>query len=258
MVNVQEKEFHGMVTEIFRPGAKGSPGHPDVGEAVLFFHGYPGPDPSNPNPGLALQLGPKVAESGRSLFAPQARGLVRSPGTFSFAAAVESASLCTDLADGFPRVSVVGYSFGALLGARAYASLPRERRGALVFLAPVSQPFPKEALHSMIALWRREFPQSLKGYPCNDSLCRELRELTGPGRPSVSLQGVSCTAVTILHGSADEIIPLPHSEILARELALPERRLVRLEGQIHGFPDRPGLVRRILEALDEGRSAERD
>ncbi|MEF7616907.1 alpha/beta fold hydrolase [Aquincola sp. MAHUQ-54] len=152
------------------------------------------------------------------LFMPDYRGFGKSTG------AIESeAQLLADVQAAWQaiapayegrRVVFVGRSLGTGLAASLAAALPPERRpDALVLISPY---------RSMVAMAAEQYPlvpSVLLRYPLQTDLA--LVQLAG-----------SRTRVQLLHGDRDALIPLAHSEALAK--ALPGVTLQRIEGAGHG------------------------
>lgn len=135
------------------------------------------------------------------------------------------------------HVVFLGRSLGTGLAAELTAALPPAQRPDLLLLV---SPY-----RSMLAMAAEQYPYVpglLLRYPLRTE--QALRQLAG-----------SRTAVALLHGDRDRLIPLHHSEALAR--ALPGVTLHRVAGAGHGdlqaFPDYAEALRAAITAADRDR-----
>lgn len=126
-----------------------------MGEAAIYFHGFPGPTLDNPTVSLAEMFAEDLCGN-RTLYSPRYSGLAESNGDFGFISSIYDGMtvLFHVLSKGHSKVSIVGYSWGGAVALNCFRQIPSRTQGQLVLLAPVTQ-FPKnDAARTRLAQMR--------------------------------------------------------------------------------------------------------
>lgn len=201
---------------------------------VLFLHGFPGSEKS-------VDLQRFLMERGIASVAPSFLGAWGSGGEYRFttlpaqARAALRAAKRMDFVDP-KRVAVFGFSMGGWAALNLAAVEPSLR--AVVAVAPCGGP-------EMLGPGTRGFISRLSrplNAPGTDGLLADFRAALHRFDPAKAVARVAAPLL-LVHGDADDTIPLVVSKRLA-SLAPRGTRLVVVKGGDHGFLDgRSGLVK---------------
>lgn len=218
------------------------------GLAVLL-HGIPSVAPIEPGdegyPGLARSF---ASHSWAAAWADM-RGCRSSPGFFSIEGWVRDARAIIDAARSLEGatelpVAVVGFSAGGVVAAEAI------RRGApadaLVMLgSPARWTFladdPREGVRRMT---------DEAGMPLTDDVLSDPTDWAGEFERVTTEDAISSVRVPVLivHGTADEVVPVDHAERIAARARGAEVRL--LDGAPHHLRLHPEAIEIVLDWLD--------
>jgi esterase/lipase len=218
--------------------------------SLLYLHGFPGLHPNNQNQQLAASLADEMLKIDVSILAPQYTGLGRSRGIFSFLKSFSDAQRATALMlKESKKISIVGYSWGGLVGSYIYSSIPEEQRDKLILLAPVTQLFSRDILKIIVSGWRDEYPDKLEAYQTDESLVQELVDIFQLYNPAEYLKDTNISKITVIHGDADAVIPKTCSEKFVSDIGLTPYNFKIFSGQGHDFSNRSKLFMEIRGAL---------
>jgi dipeptidyl aminopeptidase/acylaminoacyl peptidase len=208
--------------------------------AVLFLHGFPGVEKS-------VDVQRELLARGVASLAPHAHGAWGSAGVYRFTTLVPQARAALRALRRLPfvdpdRVAVYGFSMGGWTALNLAAEEPGLRGVAVV--APVGGP-------ELIGPGTRDFLARLSrplAVPSQRVLLEDFRRALSERDPARAVARLR-TPLLLVHGDADDVIPIEVSRRLAG-LAAGRVRLVVERGGGHDFLDRrASLARRTARWL---------
>jgi esterase/lipase len=217
------------------------------GEAVLYFHGFPGPTLDNSVVSLAELLAEHIGVS-RTLYAPRYSGLAESNGKFSFLSSIyDGLSLLYHiLSMRYSKVSIVGYSWGAVVALNCFRHIPVRVRGMLVLLAPVTH-LPKNAAAESTAQGLiKSVPWSLR-HQTVENLVLDWEVINAEHNPYAAAEKISPDQIYVIQGSQDDVVPQSSTDAFVASLGEGARYTIFDEG--HSFVDKLALMDAIKNAL---------
>lgn len=235
-----DSEGHKLLGRIYRPNKPGR------FPAVAICHGYPG---DNKNMDLAEEL----ALNGIVTLIFYYRGAWGSEGNFSFRGLEPSTRDAVKFLLSQPfidpdRVSLVGYSLGAVPVAKRLSVDPRLRKG--VFISPVgdlSRLAGSEAMETVVSIFLSMGEGKLKGLSA-DLLMSEFPWVLENLNPLETIGGAR-VPILVVAGSNDTMTP-PEVCRALYEAAKGPKKWVLIEGADHSYSEhRAPLIRSVLEWL---------
>ncbi len=214
-------------------------------QALIYFHGFPGPVPGNPNKPLDHQLAEAVSELGIDVIAPYYRGILQSRGKYHFSGTLEDGRdvLAWTLAQGYDSVSILGYSWGAQVGIPAFLSMPKDLRSKLILMSPAIFIPEGETLEGIVKGWRDSLPWLLEHVSDAEIVTDLLSILERNPMDKISKE-LDPHNLHIVQALDDEVIPQKATDSFASLLNSPSATYVKMAGG-HSFIDRVSLQKEI-------------
>lgn len=223
---------------------------------ILFCGGFH----SNMDGGKAAFLSQRCAEAGRGFVRFDYRGHGLSGGAFADGTIgdwYDDAKLVFDQVCDGPQI-VVGSSMGSWMALLLARDRPERIKG-LVLIAPAPD-FPRRLMLPQLdttarqaldkdGVWHRPSEFEEDPYPITRALIEESARHEILDGPKIAVSG----PVHILHGTADEVVPLDHARRVAECLAASRVTLEVIDGGGHRLSDPPDLDRlwRAVESVSE-------
>ncbi len=229
----RELKMVGVLNRPEGPAGRSFPG-------VLFLHGFPGAEKN-------VDIQRRLLARGVASFALHFSGAWGSQGFYSFSGLVPQARAALLFLRSRPfvdpgRLGVLGFSMGGWAAINLAALEPSLKAAAAI--APVGGPeMVRQKTRGEIA--RLCSPLSVRSAA---SLFRDFVRSMSLYDPHQSVKSLPCPLL-LVHGEADEVVPVSVSERLFREARGP-RRLLKAAGAGHDFLDRrEWLSRRVSDWL---------
>lgn len=221
----------------------------DDAPLVILCHGIPLSLPNPDDPGYSL-LQHKVADAGYQSLFVNFRGCGGSTGDFHLGGWYQDLCSVVDFAREqlrAPKIFLAGFSAGGAI-ATEYVACHKDIDGLAAFASParLTEIFPKDNLLQLIEAARDVgiikdtfFP------PTPDWFYEDLRK--HEAADFISL--VSPVPLLLVHGSNDELVPLPQADSLFKAAGDP-KELVILDGGEHRLRHDPRAVETLLAWLE--------
>lgn len=244
---IEKSEISIAATDVVLQGDLTSPA--DGAPLVVLCHGIPlsKPDPSDPGYSLLCE---RLAESGYAALFVNFRGCGESTGDFHLGGWYRDLCSVMEFAReqlSFPAVYLAGFSAGGMLAIK-YASEHGDVDGVAAFATParLTSVFPPENLQMLIEAARdigiikdTFFP------PTPDWFHKDITENEAIGY----VAHVSPVQLLLVHGAADELVPVAQARELFEAAGEP-KELLLLPGGEHRLRRDPRAVETLLEWLE--------
>lgn len=217
-------------------------------EAVIYFHGFPGPTLDNPVISLSELLAESLGDT-RTLYAPRYSGLAESNGQFSFLSSIYDglSVLYQVLSKRYTKISIIGYSWGAVVALNCFDHIPPHKRGRLVLLAPVTQLPKNDVAKYMAEALIQSSPWSLR-HQTTDSIALDLKFIDAEHNPFAAAQRIGAERICVIQGMRDEVVLKSVTDEFVASLGEGTSYIVFDEP--HSFADKSTLMEAIKNAID--------
>lgn len=216
-------------------------------QALVYFHGFPGPIPGNPNTPIAQQLAEAIADLGIDLIAPYYRGISQSKGKYQFSGSLEDGRrvISWTLAQGYNSVSILGYSWGAQVALPAFLSMTKNLRSKLILMSPATFIPEGDSLEGLVKDWR-DFTPWLLEHVTDAQIVFDILAIIERNSMNKIAKQLDPNDLHIVQATDDDVIPQKVTDSFVSLLVSPPATYVKMTGG-HEFVDRRRLQMAIRD-----------
>ena len=215
--------------------------------ALIYFHGFPGPVPGNPNKPIANLLREATSDLDIDVIAPFYRGISESKGKYQFSGSLADGMMVLDwvLEQGYKNVSILGYSWGAQVAFPAFISLPDEIRGKLVLMSPATFIPENSSLEQLVKEWR-DFTPWLLEHTTDEEIIADIATIIKTNPMNEIAKKLNPADIHIIQAPDDDTIPQKITDYFVSLLSGAPTSYRKIHGG-HEFINRDLLKQSIRE-----------
>lgn len=189
---------------------------------VVFFSGFPGAPPENPKLSILELLQAISDKQNCDAFAVSYKGLelASNQGEYSFLYSISNAKKIVKWlqSKGYTRFHFIGYSWGGLVTINTITNLNPTTVGTVILLAPLIIVPPANISKQMLIESKGENPH-LSSLNIEKAV-EEVKHIKMTHQPTLLFNKLAAFKnLTIIHGNADEVVPLDTSLLLKNKVS---------------------------------------